>query len=126
MRTFVMVEFSLLIIFLTFTSPARAQDSGRSRAGSFPTAIPSARSGERSSAVRDLLSPYDEPVARSGSGYRTYTRTPANPPHEETDLRGPAPRHNYFPNLRSGQGPNRNVIDPRTLCVPGRRAMLQR
>ncbi len=32
----------------------------------------------------------------------------------------------YFPAARSGRSINRNVVDPRTLCVPGRRAMLQR
>jgi hypothetical protein len=126
MRTFVMVGFSALVILLRLATPARAQYAGGSRAGVYPTAILSARYGERSSAEADLFRPYDEPVARPGSGYRPYTRTPVNPPRDEATLRAPAPRHNYFPGQRSGQGPNRNVVDTRTLCVPGRRAMLQR
>lgn len=36
------------------------------------------------------------------------------------------PSRNYFSGLRAGQGANRNVINPRSLCVPGRRALLVR
>jgi hypothetical protein len=32
----------------------------------------------------------------------------------------------YYPAVAPNQSKNHNVIDPRTLCVPGRRALLQR
>jgi hypothetical protein len=124
MRTFAMVGFSVLGMFAGLSTPAEAQRAGWPRVASYPTAGASSR--DRSMGELDPLRPYDAPPARPDAAYRPYLRTPVNPPREEPILRAAAPRHNYFPGLRSGQGPNRNVVDPRTLCVPGRRAMLQR
>jgi hypothetical protein len=71
---------------------------------------------------------------------RTYTRdgreTTANRPYERPpvvsppEVATPAPpvSHNYYPTLRAGQGPNRNVGPAGThaRCVPGRAAFLHR
>ncbi|MFO0953500.1 MAG: hypothetical protein U0835_20580 [Isosphaeraceae bacterium] len=83
------------------------------------------------SAVRaepDLLTPYAPSNPRAEKGIRPYRRTPAPalapaPADRVASSRGVG---NYFPSMRAGQSPNQNVINPRTLCVPGRRAMLQR
>jgi hypothetical protein len=123
MRTFVMVGFSALGMFAGLTTPAEAQRIGGPRAGSYPTVGATLR--DRSTGELDPLRPY-APVARSDASYRPYLRTPVNPAREEPILRAAAPRPNYFPGLRSGQGPNRNVVNTHTLCVPGRRAILQR
>jgi hypothetical protein len=50
---------------------------------------------------------------------RPYERPPVSTPER------PAPpvSRNYYPTLRSGQGPNRNM---NVHCVPGRQAMLHR
>ncbi len=119
MRTFVMVGFSALGMLAVLTTPAEAQRIGGSRVGSYPTVRETLR--DRSTGELNPLRPY-APEARSDASYRPYLRTPVEEPMPRT----PAPRPNYFPGLRSGQGPNRNVVNTHTLCVPGRRAMLQR
>jgi hypothetical protein len=61
-----------------------------------------------------------------------YARPPvqkraASPPRTEYAARPtvhPQGVRDYYPTMRTGQGPNRNVIDPRSLCVPGRRAVI--
>jgi hypothetical protein len=79
----------------------------------------------------NLLRPYG---SRDGQQYfthkRTYTRPPVVPPpppiipaRASVFARGV---HDYYPAARPGQGKNQNVVDPRTLCVPGRRALLRR
>ncbi|MGE3818625.1 MAG: hypothetical protein AB7I30_04270 [Isosphaeraceae bacterium] len=77
------------------------------------------------------LRPYsgdDRPVAARG-GNQPGRWSTASVPRESR----PSPRasvfnaaRSYYPGLRVGQGSNRNVIDPRSLCVPGRRALLVR
>ena len=123
MRKDVMVGLTALAMLGGLTTAAQAQRPGWPRAGSYPAAT--ASSGERSSAELDPLRPY-APEARANPSYRPYLRTPVTPPRDEAITPASTPRRNYFPGLRSGQGPNRNVVDPRTLCVPGRRAMLHR
>jgi hypothetical protein len=113
-----------LLVMLGGLAPrARAQRPGWPRSGT--ARAPVATYSERLAAEPDPLRPY-APEPRADSRYRPYLRAPAAPPRDEAITRAAAPRREYFPGLRSGQGPNRNVVDPRTLCVPGRRAMLQR
>ena len=123
MRKFMMIGLTALVMLAGLTPLARAQRPGWPRTGSYPSS--SATYGDRSSAEPDPLRPY-APEPRADASYRPYLRTPVSPPRDEAITRASAPRRNYFPGLRTGQGPNRNYVDPRTLCVPGRRAMLQR
>jgi hypothetical protein len=82
-----------------------------------------ALNGESSRGNPDPLRPYaDNP--RSGVAPRPYERTPVISPPER-EIPAPAVSHNYYPSLRSGQGPNRNVVT-RPLCVPGRSAFFHR
>ncbi len=60
-------------------------------------------------------------AAGTGAGLRPYERAPVMTPPARSD---PAP-HNYYPSLRQGQGPNRN-LGARAHCVPGRGAFLNR
>jgi hypothetical protein len=64
-----------------------------------------------------------DPLRRYGPSTgqtRTSSSQPARPPVQAR----PAPRivHDYYPGMRSGRGPNRNVPAPR--CVPGRRSFM--
>jgi hypothetical protein len=72
----------------------------------------------------DLLRPYASRPARLGGdsryGYRAAVR-PETAPRPAGRSRGV---QDYYPAMRTGQGPNRNTVDPRSLCVPGRRALL--
>jgi hypothetical protein len=75
----------------------------------------------------DLLRPYS---SRNGSapvsGTRAYTR-PRPLTTAPTPARASSPPrtvHDYFPGMRPGVSPNRNTVNPRSLCVPGRRALL--
>jgi hypothetical protein len=69
----------------------------------------------------DPLRPYGEPV-QSTSLTRPYEQAPTVSPRER-ELPAPPVSHNYFPGMRPGQGPNRNVVPH---CVPGRHAFLHR
>jgi hypothetical protein len=123
MRTFVIVGLTALGMLGGLTSLVYAQRPGWSRAASPSTAR--AGYGDRFATVPDPLRPYAT-QGRAEPNSRPYARTPLTPPRDEAITRtsAPPPRQNYFPGLRTGQGPNRNYIDPRTLCVPGRRAVL--
>ena len=58
-----------------------------------------------------------------------YSRIPPSRPLAETKAHAAVFSKGvraYYPGSRPGQGPNRNYIDPHSLCVPGRRALLQR
>lgn len=80
-----------------------------------------ALNGEAFQGEPDPLRPYtDSP--RSGVTTRPYERTPVVSPPER-EIPAPAVSHNYYPGLRTGQGPNRNVVSH---CVPGRNAFLHR
>jgi hypothetical protein len=72
--------------------------------------------------ANDPLRPY---ASNSSAPGRGYYRVP--PPRSEPVAR-PVVRsqgvRDYYPTMRTGQGPNRNVVNPRSLCVPGRRAIL--
>jgi hypothetical protein len=78
----------------------------------------------------DLLRPYgsnhlssDTPAA----GLPYVRRPPIAPPELDRPARAvPRGVNSYFPMMRAGQGPNRNYIDPRFHCVPGRMAPIQR
>jgi hypothetical protein len=75
-------------------------------------------SDDRFRSGTDPLRPYGEPV-QSTSLTRPYERVPmVSPPQRGL----PPVSHNYFPGMRPGQGPNRNVAH----CVPGRHAFLHR
>lgn len=67
-------------------------------------------------------------AASSTTGRSQRRPTPPPPPMPERARAAVFSRgvHDYYPFARQGQQVNRNVIDPRSLCVPGRRAMLQR
>jgi hypothetical protein len=70
---------------------------------------------------RDTLRPYGSdhqaaagiPYSRRPPAYQPALDRPAH----VTIHRGVG---DYYPTLRSGQGPNANYIDPRTLCNPSR------
>jgi hypothetical protein len=98
-------------------APARASRAG----GRLDAAAVAGRGGSGEGLFRtepDPLRPYGEPArASSGSLRRPYE--PAPPPPREVPA--PPESHNYYPGLRSGQGPNRNVR-----CVPGRHVILHR
>jgi hypothetical protein len=78
----------------------------------------------------DLLKPY---ASRSMAGFvdeqssRPYSRSKPLPPparaYAAATQRGVT---NYFPGMRPGSAPNKNVVDPHTLCVPNRRAAILR
>ena len=78
----------------------------------------------RSSHVREAdASVSSRSAARGRSENGDYRRAGSRVPVQET--RPVAQVHrNYFPGLPTGQGPNRNYIDPSRLCVPGRRAFI--
>ena len=79
----------------------------------------------------DLFKPYAAPSAASA---KPYTRTPKRPappqplppPNRAYAAAVNRGASNYFPAMRRGNGPNQNVVDPHTLCVPGRRAAILR
>jgi hypothetical protein len=100
------------------TSPARPAFFTRiqTKNGVASPASGNARLGSRAEITRSLEG-RDTP--------RPYERAPVVSPPERT-ISAPVASHNYYPGLRPGQGPNRNAIDPRSLCVPGRRAFLHR
>jgi hypothetical protein len=124
MRTAVIVGLTALGMSGGLTPLVHAQHPGGSRATS-PSAA-RAGHGDRFAAEPDPLRPYAT-QGRTEPNFRPYARTPLAPPRSEAITRTSAPpRHNYYPGLRTGQGPNRNYVDPRTLCVPGRRALLYR
>jgi hypothetical protein len=99
-----------------FVPPGQAQRGGPTASGS---------------AEPDLFRPYGSRSPSSftagRSGY-TRPRTIAPPRRPPEVAPPPQPRglHDYFPTMRPGQGPNHNTVDPRTLCVPGRRALIMR
>jgi len=70
----------------------------------------------------DPLRPYSSGNGRLGDKPRPYERTPVVSPPERTTPPPPV-SHNYFPGLRTGQGPNHNMVSH---CVPGRHAFLHR
>lgn len=83
-----------------------------------------ASGGEFGGPGTDLLRTYrtrSEP-GRDGRGYTAE----ANPPRIDPVRASYQPRRNYFPGMRSGQGPNRNVAGVRAHCVPSRQAFLSR
>jgi len=116
--------FALTVVLLAARPLAEssAQQFGRPR----PAPSPAARAPTPADEP-DPLRPY-RPEEEAARGDRLAGRWSAP---------GPVPRpappaarfetsRSYFPDIRAGRGINRNVIDPRGLCVPGRRALLQR
>jgi hypothetical protein len=82
----------------------------------------------------DLFKPY---AAQSASAAKpaAYSRTPPRakaplpplpPPNRSYAAAVNRGVGNYYPAMRRGNGPNSNVVDPHTLCVPGRRAAILR
>ncbi len=77
----------------------------------------------------NLFRPYAAPAPTTS---KPYTRTPSRPqpppPLPPPNRMYAATRgvNNYFPAMRRGYGPNQNFVDPSTLCVPGRHAVIQR
>ena len=73
----------------------------------------------------DMLRPYGSRASSGFVGERSsYSRpAPQRPPAERPPAR-PRAAIDYFPTMRPGSGPNRNVVDVRSLCNPGRRALL--
>jgi hypothetical protein len=94
-------------------TPGHAQRGGTS-AGAF--------SGEV-----NMLRPYASRTVNQGRGYvrQAAPSRPVMPTRAEPVARPTSQGvRDYYPAMRPGQGPNRNVINPRTLCVPGRRAVI--
>jgi hypothetical protein len=105
----------LVAVAGTIARPAWGQDFARSLSR-FASAEPDPFRPYSSRARTDA-----GPVARPY--LRTQPTTPAPPPRVVAPPRGV---HDYFPGMRPGIHPNRNTVDPRRLCVPGRRAFLMR
>lgn len=106
-----LLVFTFLLALLTLDSPGRAQYPG----GAPRQPAPSSRGTDS-----DPLRPYG---LRAGSEAETrggYGRRPAPARSEPPRANFYAQRREYYPGLRSGYGPNRNVVAPETLCVPGR------
>jgi hypothetical protein len=105
----------------TAAAPTRARYGGRLDA----TAVAGrgTASDDRFGNDLDPLRPYGEPVRSTSISRRPYEPAPTiSPPQRE--LPAPSVSHNYFPGMRPGQGPNRNVVVPH--CVPGRHAFFSR
>jgi hypothetical protein len=102
------------------TTPARARYGGRLDAAT-AVAARGGSSDDRFRKERDPLRPYGEPV-QSTSLTRPYEQAPTIRPFER-ELPAPPVSHNYYPGMRPGQSPNRNVVPH---CVPGRSAFLHR
>jgi hypothetical protein len=71
----------------------------------------------------DILRPYAPHSTRASSTGYSRTPAPRQQPIARPQVQSQGVR-DYFPGMRLGYGPNRNTVDPRRLCVPGRRAML--
>jgi hypothetical protein len=106
-----------------FAAPGLAQRGGTGRSVSAIAAEP------------DLLRPYgsrDQRVFFAEKEKRVYAPPPAAPPLHSRVSSSPGAAvftqgaRDYFPAIRAGRGPNGNAINPRSLCVPGRRAMIPR
>jgi hypothetical protein len=104
-------------------------DAAASRAQQAPrrSAAAPVRRGYYSRVQTQVAGPGQAPLDPATSGRRSvesqgpprpYERPPVVTPERPAP---PAASHNYYPTLRSGQGPNRNVQ-----CVPGRQALLHR
>ncbi len=96
-----------------------------------------AQSPERSATRRqDAVSRASELTPYTTRDLRTYTaqkeayrRPTTTPPPVDKRARAAVFAKgvkDYYPSARANQSKNSNVIDPRTLCVPGRHALLQR
>jgi hypothetical protein len=90
------------------------------------------KAGRSAATDPDPLRPYATRDIRALAAVgRAYSRTSPPPPPTIEETRSRAAvfargARDYYPALKTGQGPNRNYIDPRTLCVPGRRALIPR
>ena len=104
-------------------SRADAQQGARAPSGTSGRAYPRVVEPET-----DPLRPYASRNPRSYYQSRSAYRPPSRPTPRPELIARPSVHaqgvRNYYPAMRAGQGPNRNAVDPRTLCVPGRRAML--
>jgi hypothetical protein len=137
MRRFITLGLALTAFGWLFVTPGHAQRGASPRGGMAWTApgyAPGAAAGTGGYGDGpDLLRPYGSRAgAATPNTARPYTRSPsrpAPPPRPELIVRQPVrPQgvRDYYPTLRAGQGPNRNMIDPRSLCVAGRRAVILR
>jgi len=119
-----LLPFAALAIVVGLAPRSEAQSPYRARA---TTAVHSGSAARGLSP--DPFRPYGTHRAsrgpQPGFAYRSQGR--ATPPQAEvTRTNFYAQRHEYFPGLRSGQGPNRNVSYGRSHCAPSRTALLAR
>jgi len=61
----------------------------------------------------------------SGHGSHSSTGTPERLDPPATAISSPRRVTDFYPMMRAGQGPNRNTVDIRGLCNPGRRALMR-
>jgi hypothetical protein len=122
--------FGMAVVFpvAVLVSEAQAQTGPQSH-GAGPNRAASRTAPSRAGSGRvgwDPLRPYGAPGWESAGAGR-YARPALVAERNEAARPSMFPRgRNYFPGLRSGQAPNRNVVDTRTLCVPGRHHFLHR
>ena len=96
-----------------------------------PTPVRARRSSPSVTQVVDTLRPY---ASRSSAGFgaeqsaRPYSRQKPDLPPPVRSFAAVAERgvKDYFPAMRPGTYPNHNTVDPHSLCVPGRRALIMR
>lgn len=77
-------------------------------------------------AESDLVRPYGGGGAADGRVYKSRTAPPARPPAVERTVASSRGVRDYFPGMRPGIGPNRNVGTVRPHCVPGRHSLMGR
>lgn len=96
--------------------------------GWLPTPSHAQRGGASADSGFDELRPYGTRSSATRQADRPYARSSEAPaPPFESPSRLPVRRTvgSFYPTMRAGQSRNRNVVDTRSLCNPGRRALLQ-
>ncbi|MCA1686625.1 MAG: hypothetical protein LC745_11765 [Planctomycetia bacterium] len=94
-------------------------------------ATSSGRVGPDGSSGSGLLRPYGPRDVRTSAAQKPQSYSRSSPTPSPADDRSRAAVfakgvRDYYPDARSNQSANRNVVDTRTLCNPGRRALLRR
>ena len=122
--------FALAIHVCLLAPPGRAEREGSTaaaRAGQGGLSRPASVEPTRAFGTRDINTFNSQKLnarpqrTNSPAGHTALTQEKtARAAVFATGVRG------YYPAVRPNQSRNSNVIDPRTLCVPGRRALLQR
>lgn len=121
MRRSLALGLALVILGSSLHGEGRAQSGG---------AAGGAGRGQGVASKDGVLKPYNPGERRTPGARRpAYSRQPASAPAPDKRSRAAVFAkgvRDYYPAARANQSKNSNVVDPRSLCVPGRRALLQR